>query len=368
MSVAKSERLISLDVFRGITIAGMILVNSPGTWSNVYPALLHSKWNGCTPTDMIFPFFMFIVGVAITYSISKRIASNDPVSKIVFQVIRRSIIIFLLGLFLNGFPYFNIATLRIPGVLQRIAVAYLVSSIIFLRFDKKIISAFILFILLIYWAFMTLLPVPGVGFPGLGPTNNLGAWLDRLIFGNHLWAQSQVWDPEGLLSSFSSISTVLIGVLTGYLLKNDKNNLTKTIEMFVWGNILVVAGIIWDIWFPINKNLWTSSYVLYTAGLALNFLGMCYWFIDVKGYKKWSKPFLVFGMNAIAAYFLSEFIEIIINVFTIQSVPLKDFIFKKLFLSWISPINASLLWAICYVIILFGLMSVLYRKKIFVKI
>ncbi len=373
MSVPKSERLISLDVFRGLTIAGMILVNSPGTWSHVYPALLHSKWNGCTPTDIIFPFFMFIVGVAITYSVSKKIDQNLQQSKIILQIVRRSIIIFLLGLFLNGFPYFNLATLRIPGVLQRIAVAYLISSIIFIKFKKKTITAICCFILLFYWALMTLVPVPGVGYPNLEPAANLGAWFDRTVFGNHLWAQSKVWDPEGILSTIPSITTVLIGVLTGYFLKSDKDKLTKTVHMFVWGNVLLVIGIILDIWFPINKNLWTSSYVIYTAGLALDFLGMCFWFIDIKGYKKWSKPFIVFGTNAIAAYFLSEFIEIIIDEVTIHTsaagpIAVKDFLFTHLFLSWNSPINASLLWAICYVIFLFGLVSILYKKKIFIKV
>ena len=215
---------------------------------------------------------------------------------------------------------------------------------------------------------MTLIPVPGERCGSLQPAANLGAWLDRFIFGNHLWSQSRVWDPEGLLSSIPSIATVLIGILTGSLLRSDKDKLTKTIYMFVWGNILLAAGIIWDIWFPINKNLWTSSYVIYTAGLALDFLGMCYWFIDVRGYKKWSKPFLIFGMNAIAAYFLSELLEIIIDEVKVQSVPLKDFLFNHMFTPWLAPINASLLWAVCYVILLFVLMSVLYRNKIFIKV
>ena len=374
MSVAKSERLISLDVFRGITIAGMILVNSPGTWEYVYPALRHSKWNGCTPTDIIFPFFMFIVGVALTYSISKKIENNVPHSKIIFQIIRRSLIIFLLGLFLNGFPYFNFSTLRIPGVLQRIAAAYLISSIIFLKFNKRSIAIIAGSILLIYWVLMTLVPVPGVGYPNFEPSTNLGAWLDRFVFGNHLWGQSKVWDPEGILSTLPSISTVLLGILAGFLLKSDRDKLSKTILMFVWGNIFLVVGIVWDIWFPINKNLWTSSYVIYTAGLALNFLGMCYWFIDVKGYKSWSKPFQIFGMNAIAAYFLSEFIEIIIDEVKVfdssigHAISVKGYLFNHLFLSWISPVNASLAWAVCYVLFLFGLVSILYKKKIFIKV
>lgn len=368
MIAPKSERLVSLDVFRGLTIAGMILVNSPGTWSYVYPALRHSEWNGCTPTDLIFPFFMFIVGVAITYSVSRKIEQNAKQSKIILQIIRRSIIIFLLGLFLNAFPHFQFDIIRIPGVLQRIAAAYLISSIIFLRCNKRTVAEAIIFILLLYWGLMTLVPVPGIGTSSLEPALNLGAWLDRQVFGNHLWVQTKVWDPEGILSTLPSIATVLIGVLTGYLLRGDKNKFTKTINMFVWGNVLIAAGIIWDIWFPINKNLWTSSYVVYTAGMALDFLAMCYWFIDVRGYKMLSKPFVIFGMNAIAAYFLSELFEIIINEITVKGASLKDYLFTNLFASWMAPINASLLWAICYVIILFGLMLILYSRKIFIKI
>ncbi len=374
MSVASSERLVSLDVFRGLTIAGMILVNSPGTWDYVYPALRHSKWNGCTPTDIIFPFFMFIVGVALTYSLSKKIEQNDSQHKIILQIVRRSIIIFLLGIFLNGFPFFNLSTLRIPGVLQRIAIAYLISSIIFLEFNKRSIAVISVGILLIYWGVMTLIPVPGVGNANLEPATNLGAWLDRSVFGTHLWGQTMVWDPEGILSTMPSIVTTLIGILTGYLLRSEKDKLTKTVNLFVWGNLFLVLGIIWDIWFPINKNLWTSSYVIYTSGLALNFLGVCYWFIDVKGFKGWSKPFQIFGLNAIVAYFLSETIETIIDVINVSDsnstnlISLKGYLFSHIFLPWMSAINASLAWAICYVILIFALVSILYYKKMFIRI
>ena len=373
MSVAKSERLISLDVFRGLTIAGMILVNSPGTWEYVYPALRHSKWNGCTPTDIIFPFFVFIVGVAITFSISKKIEQNTNNTKIIFDTVRRSVIIFLLGVFLNGFPFFNLSTIRIPGVLQRIAVVYLISAVIFLRCNKRTIIIISVFILIFYWLIMTLIPVPGVGYANLEPSSNLGAWLDRLVFGKHLWGQSIVWDPEGILSTIPAIVTGLAGVLTGYLLRGTKDKISKTVYLFVFGNLLLVAGYIWDIWFPINKNLWTSSYVIYTAGLALNFLGICYWFIDVKGYRKWSVPFRVFGSNAIVAYFLSETIETLIDVINVSNssgkiVSLKEYLFNNIFLGWNSPINASLFWAISYLLLLFLLVLILYRKNIFIKI
>jgi predicted acyltransferase len=234
MSVAKSERLISLDVFRGLTIAGMILVNSPGSWEYVYPALRHSKWNGCTPTDIIFPFFVFIVGVAITFSISKKLEQNTPNARIIIDTIRRSVIIFLLGVFLNGFPFFNLSTIRIPGVLQRIAVVYLISAVIFLKCNKRTIITISVFILILYWLIMTLIPVPGVGYANLEPSTNLGAWLDRLVFGKHLWGQSIVWDPEGILSTIPAIATGLAGVLTGYLLRGTKDKISKTVYLFIF--------------------------------------------------------------------------------------------------------------------------------------
>ncbi len=188
----KSERLLSLDVFRGITIAGMILVNNPGSWGNIYPALEHAKWNGVTPTDLIFPFFLFIVGVAITFSLTKRKERGDNQNKLMLQIFRRSIILFVLGLLMYGFPDYPLHTQRIPGVLQRIAVCYFFASFIFLKANKKTIAYWAAAILLVYWGMMTLIPVPGVGTSSLEPSTNLGAWLDRIILGqSHLWSGSK---------------------------------------------------------------------------------------------------------------------------------------------------------------------------------
>ncbi|MFH1197173.1 MAG: DUF5009 domain-containing protein [bacterium] len=381
----KSSRLLSLDIFRGITIAGMILVNSPGDWSNVYPALRHAAWNGCTPTDLVFPFFLFIVGVALTLSLSKRKDRGDNQTKLILQIVKRSFLIFLIGVVLNGFPYYYFESLRIPGVLQRIAIVYLVASIIFLKTSWKTQTILSIAFLFVYWAMITLIPVPGFGMPDLSAptildpaTNqtiapNLVSWFDNQILGGHLWGATRVWDPEGLLSTIPAISTCLFGILLGHFLKSPLDKNQKTAWIFFTANIALVAGIIWDIFFPMNKALWTSSYVVFTAGMALNFFGMCYWLADVHQITWWTKPFVVYGMNAIAVYFLSAIVG---NLFWMinwtnsdgVNITLGSFLYSTFFTSIFSPINASLAWAIVYVLFWLGVMWIFYLKKIFVKI
>jgi len=375
-----SERLLSLDVFRGITIMGMILVNNPGTWGAVYPPLLHAKWHGCTPTDLIFPFFLFIVGVAISYSLSKRKAQGGDMKSLYLNIFRRTIILFGLGIILAGFPFgllfgheFSWSTIRIPGVLQRIAIVYMISSILFLTTNTKFQYWFTGSILVIYTMLMSLIPVPGVGYANYEPTTNLAAWLDHLLLGSHLWSGTKVWDPEGILSTLPAIGSAMLGIFTGNWLRSEKDQTTKTVWLFVWGSILMVAGYVWDGWFPINKNIWTSSYVLYTAGLALNFLAFCYWFIDVKKITWWIKPFQVYGMNAITVFFLSGIVgRIMYMVKWIGAdgsvVTIKSYLFDNFFLSWLTPINASLAWALVYILVWLGLMWILYAKKIFIKV
>ncbi len=374
-----SGRLLSLDVFRGITIAGMVLVNNPGTWSAVYPPLDHAEWNGCTPTDAIFPFFLFIVGVAIPFALGKRMEKGEDHSKIILQIIRRSITLYLLGFILAISPFglfghhLDFATVRIPGVLQRISVVYLIAAILFLKTNYKAQIYIGAALLIIYAILMNLVPVPGVGHPSLEPATNLGAWLDRTVLGNHLWSQSKVWDPEGILSTMPAIVTAIMGMITGWWLRReDKDKTTKTVWLFVLGSICLTLGYIWNGWFPINKNLWTSSYVLYTGGLALLFLGCCYWFIDVKNYRWWIKPFQVYGLNAITVFFLSGFVGRLLYTIKVsygtEQVGLGTYLFRSLFLPLFSPINASLAWAICYVLVWLGLMWILYARKIFIKV
>lgn len=375
-----TERLLSLDVFRGITILGMILVNNPGTWNAIYPPLMHAPWHGCTPTDLIFPFFLFIVGVAISYSLTKRKAQGGSMKSLYLNIFRRSIILFVLGIILAGFPFgllfgheFSWSTIRIPGVLQRIAVVYLVASILFLTTNTKFQYWFTAAILIIYTMLMSLVAVPGVGYANYEPTTNLAAWLDHLLLGNHLWSGTKVWDPEGILSTLPAIGSAMLGIFTGNLLRGDKDQTTKTVWLFIWGAVLMTAGWIWDGWFPINKNIWTSSYVLYTGGLALMFLGFCYWFIDVKKVTWWIKPFQVYGLNAITVFFLSGIVGRMMYMIKWtgadgNAITLKNYLFNNFFLSWLEPINASLGWAVVYILIWLGLMWILYAKKIFIKV
>lgn len=373
MNVSKSERLVSLDVFRGIAIAGMVLVNNPGTWSHIYPALRHAEWNGCTPTDLIFPFFLFIVGVAITFALTKRKQQGTGQKQIIGKIIQRSLILFGLGLILNGFPYFDLSSIRIPGVLQRIAVVYLISSIIFLKTNVRTQAILAVAFLLIYWGLMTLVLVPGVGEPNLEPTTNLAAWLDNLLLGDHLWSQTEVWDPEGILSTIPAVATGLSGVLTGHLLKSSLSPERKTVWMFFAGAVAIVLGYAWDMWFPLNKSIWTSSYVLYTGGLALQFLAFCYWLIDVQKVQWWAKPFRVYGLNPITLFFGSTLVAKLLYTIKVtgensEAVALKAYLFQNLLSGWMGPINASLIWALLYVIIWLGLMWILYAKNIFIKV
>ena len=364
-----STRLISLDVLRGITIAAMILVNDPGSWEYVYAPLRHANWDGCTPTDLVFPFFLFMVGVAVTLALTKRKAQSSGQRQLIIKIIRRSVILFLLGLFLNGFPNFDFGSLRIPGVLQRISLVYLFSALIFIKTNWITQFRIAIVLLVVYWILMNYIPVPDYGDPNLRPETNLGAWLDRLLLGGHLWSQSKVWDPEGLLSTLPAISTCLAGILTGHLLLSKEEPIRKVVWLFVSGAICIFLGLLWDMNFPINKALWTSSYVLYTAGIALECLALCYWFIDILGYKKWTQPWVIFGVNAITAYFLSGIVARLIGMIKIDGdQSLKAWIYENVFNSWLGPYSASLLFAICFVLLIFLPIWWMYRKNYILKI
>lgn len=370
----RSGRLISLDVFRGMTIAGMVLVNNPGTWSAIYAPLQHAEWHGITPTDFIFPFFLFIVGVAISLALGKR--AEDGVNRQVYlKILRRAALIFLLGLLLAAFPFFELSTLRIPGVLQRIAVCYLIVSLIFLHTNWKQQTLIGVFLLLAYWLVMTVIPVPGCDVTSISDKAcNLAAYLDRLILTeNHIWQQSKVFDPEGILSTVPALVTTLSGVLTGTWLKTARTDAEKVNGIFFFGIVLCALGWCWDFFFPFNKALWTSSYVVYTSGLALCFLGFCYWLIDIKGYRKWSKPFVIFGVNALALYVGSGLMAKCMYLIKFtgsggKPVSLQGWIFENIFRQIFSPVNASLFYAICFILVWLGIMWLLYRKNIFIKV
>lgn len=368
-----TKRLLSLDIFRGMTIALMILVNNPGDWGHVYAPLLHADWHGCTPTDLVFPFFLFIVGVAIAFALGKRKASGQDQSAIVWKILRRTLIIFCIGLFLNGFPYFNLSELRIPGVLQRIALVYGISALLFLKFDWKGLLGFGIAFLLLYWGLMTLVPVPGIGPANLDPETNLGAWLDYKLLAGHLWSQSKVWDPEGLLSTLPAITTGISGILTGLWLKTNKTPFQHFMGLLRVGAALVVIGLLWDLLFPINKKIWTSSYVVYTSGLALLVLSLIYYLVDYRNYRSWAKPFVIYGTNALAVYVLSGIIARLLYLVSWTNASgatttLKDWIYNTFFTSVFSEYNASLGFALANVLLLFGIAWILYRKKIFIKV
>ncbi len=364
-------RMASLDVFRGLTIAGMILVNNPGSWEAIYSPLEHAAWHGWTPTDLVFPFFLFIVGVSITLALSRRVESEGSKRDLYLKIIRRSLIIFGLGLILAGFPRYDLSTLRIPGVLQRIAVCYLIASILFLKTKWRMQGLIAALLLLLYWAVMILIPVPGLGTGDLSMEGNLAAYVDRALLGRHTW--KPFYDPEGILSTLPAIATTLAGVLTGHWLRLRQSEFEKVAGMFVAGAALVVVGWTWGFWFPINKALWTSSYVLLTAGLALQLLAICFWLVDIKGIRRWAKPFLIFGTNALAIYFLSELFSRVISIVTLtradgSAVDLQTFVYENMFASWTSPKRASLLFAICIVLLWLGVAAILYRKRIFIKV
>ncbi|MCH7886700.1 MAG: DUF1624 domain-containing protein [Candidatus Marinimicrobia bacterium] len=369
----KSERLLSLDVFRGISIAGMILVNNPGSWSHVYPQLRHAQWHGVTFTDLIFPFFLFIIGVAMTFSLSKQIESGADRKKMMLKILRRTVIIFLLGMFLAGFPNFNFATIRIPGVLQRIAVCYLITSVIVLRTGWKGQAYWAVGLLFFYFLAMKFIPVPGFGAGVLTPEGNFAAFIDQKFLTGHMWSQTKTWDPEGLFSTLPAIATTLTGVLTGWFLRSDKPKVEKTMWLLLIGNLGLFAGWTFDTWFPMNKSIWTSSYVIYTSGMALIFLGICYHTIEVLNWRKWTKPFVLYGLNSISVFMLSGFVArlTIIIKFTNDDgtkTSLAALLYNELYASWLPPMAASLSWAITWITGFLVLMWFMDKKKIYIKI
>ena len=368
-----NNRLISLDVFRGITIAGMVLVNNPGSWASIYWPLGHAEWHGWTPTDLIFPFFVFIVGVAIPLAFARRVERGGSKRDLYLKIIRRTLIIFALGMFLAGFPYFELSTIRIPGVLQRLAVCYLFASVIFLNTKVRTQIIITAALLVIYWLLMTRLHAPGFATGDLSKEGSLASYIDRVIFGPHIWKQGKVYDPEGLLSTIPAIATALFGVLTGQWLRTNKSAYEKVAGLFVVGAVCIVIGWAWNPFFPINKSLWTSSYVFFTGGLALEFLALCYWLIDIKKIQWWTKPFVVFGGNAIVLFVGSGVMARLLGLINVPAsdgaqISLQSWIFQNLFLSWLAPYRASLAFAICFILVWLGLMWILYRRKRFIKV
>lgn len=361
-------RLRSLDVFRGLTVAAMVIVNNPGDWGAVYGPLLHAEWHGWTPTDLIFPFFLFIVGVSL--ALSARVAT-------VATIVRRGAIIWGLGLLLAGFPFFNLATIRIPGVLARIAWCYVAAALLAgaiadRRDRSRLILQAALFLLAGYWLLLAMVPFPGGAAGDLTPAGNIGAWLDRAIFGRHVW-RGGAFDPEGLLSTVPAIGTTLLGVLAGWLVKEGTSPRAIVRGLLVWGLAGVIAGLAIAVWLPINKSLWTSSYALFTAGLAAASLAACYWLLDARSTeatRRATEPLVALGRNAILLFVLSGLIAktLIYVKWPDPAASLGSWIYASAFQPFAPPQVASLLFAIANLLLLYALLAVLHRKRIYLTV
>jgi predicted acyltransferase len=377
-----STRLQSLDAFRGATVAAMILVNNPGSWESIYPQLEHAPWNGWTMTDFIFPFFLWIMGMAMTFSFGKRSERGEGKGILMRHVVRRGAIIVAIGLFLSGFPFgllfghhFSFSTMRFPGVLQRIGLCYIAAGAIVIYCSQRAGVLWVFGLLLLSWMALMMIPVPGFGAGVLQPTGNLAWFIDSHLFAGHTWsgAPAPGFDPEGLLSTFPAVATTLLGALTGRWLRAPGTKEEKTAWMFVAGEFMLLAGAVFDIWMPINKNLWTSSYVVFMGGWALVIFAMFYWLIDVKGYVRWFMPAVIYGMNALAVFVLSGLVGRLLNLIRIaqpdgSSVTLKGWITATLFVPLGSPVNASLAFAIAFVLAMFAVVWLMWKRRWFVKI
>jgi predicted acyltransferase len=382
MTESLSKRLASLDVFRGATIAGMMLVNNPGDWGHIYPPFKHAAWHGWTYTDTIFPFFLWIVGVAMTFSFAKRIERGDDKTTLALHVLKRSAIIFALGLFLSGFPFglafghqFSWSTIRIPGVLQRIAVCYLVVGFLFLTTNLRQQLWITAGLLAVYWLAVMLIPVPGYGAGVLEPMGNLCWYIDSTLLAGHTWSGAPVpgFDPEGIFSTIPAIATTLFGTLTGHLLRSEQSQEARTVWLFVYGCLLLFAGSLMDYALPINKNLWTSSYAVFMAGLAMVCLGVCYWFVDVQGHRRWTRWLEIYGQNAITMFVLAGLLGRLTAILKVEGpdgtpISLKTWYYTALFVPVGDPMIASFLHSLLYVVLLYLFAYLMYRKNWFIKV
>ena len=376
----KQERLLSLDAFRGLTIAAMILVNAPGSWNFVYPQLEHAAWNGWTCADWVFPFFLWIMGVAMTFSLASKKAKGTPLAELLPGILRRTALLFLLGIVYNTFPFgllpgqnLHWATLRIPGVLQRIALCYAFGSVLYLHTGIKGRLAAILACFGVYGIAMYALPVPGVGAGVLEPGRNFAHYLDAILLHGHGWAQTRPWDPEGFVGTVTAIATALAGTLTGdYLRRADHAPLEKTCWMALAGGALLALGTCLAPWMPINKTLWTPTYVIFMAGWALVFFSACHFLVDVKGYRAWARPLIIYGSNAILVYLLScaltQFADLLHVTTAAGRLSVGDALFQRVLCRLASPLNASVLYAVGNVVVLFFPVWFLYRRQWFLKV
>jgi predicted acyltransferase len=359
-------RLRSLDAFRGLTIASMILVNNPGSWDHVYAPLRHAPWHGWTPTDLIFPFFLFIVGLAMPFSFAQRHAARAPLIALYGHILKRSLILFGLGLFLNGFPSYHLDSIRIPGVLQRIAVVYAGAAAVMLHTRQSGQLGVASLLLLGYWGLMQWVPVPGHGAGVLTPEGNLAAYIDQAVLQGHTYEPT--WDPEGILSTVPAVATTLSGVWVGQLIRARPPTGARAGALLLLGAMAIALGLGWHQWFPINKNLWTSSYVVFTSGAAVLCFAVCYGLIEVCGWRRWAQPAMVYGMNALAVFVLSGLVARLTMLLQIQGMSLKTWLYERLFAALAGPLNGSLAFAVAHVLVWLGVASWLYQRRVFIKL
>lgn len=382
-SANTSKRIVSLDAFRGLTILLMILVNNPGDWGQIYAPLKHADWHGCTPTDLVFPFFLFVVGAAIPLSLGKRNGQAER-GPVVRHIVWRSVVLFGLGLLLSGFgllfklgPGYGVGNLlssiRIPGVLQRIALCYFVVSLLFLYCKRRTLYVVTAAALLGYWALMMWVPVPGYGAGMIdGKDTHLAAYVDRTVLGtNHLWSAAKTWDPEGLLSTLPAIATTLFGVFTGIWMKRAKPLMSRLSGLVFAGIVLTAVGWWWGTVFPINKPIWTSSYAVFTAGLAMLVLGLCVLLFDVLPWKRLAVPLQIYGVNALTVFVLSGLLGrllVEIKVGGNPAISIKSWLYQNLFRSWLADKDASLAYAVAWVMAWFVVLTIMYRKNWVIKV
>ena len=370
------KRLLSLDAFRGLTIAAMILVNNAGDWGRVYAPLRHAAWHGWTLADLVFPFFVFILGSAIPLSLGHRLDAGEPRRRIVLSVCRRAVILLLLGLVLNLVPEFDFNTVRIPGVLQRIGLSYLAGAMVFMATRRPTLwGGAAVALMALHWAVLKLVAVPGFGAGVLEPLGNAAWYIDSTLFAGHTYklAPAPGFDPEGLLDTLSSAATVLFGMLAGRWMRAERMPQERFRGLFAAANIMLGVGLILNVFLPINKNLWTPAFTVFTSGIALYAMLAFYRLVDIKGRALPGRPLQALGANALAIYALSSLTAKILVSVTITgadgaALPLKTIIFKALFVSWMGPYAASLAYAVMNLILWLGLALVLFRKNIFIRV
>jgi len=353
-------------------MALMVLVNTPGDGSHVYPPLKHAVWHGWTPTDVVFPSFLWIVGVAMTLSLTRALEAGVSRAKLFARVVRRAAILYVLGVLIYVYPGFSLSTQRILGVLQRIAICYLIAAAIYLTTRLRGQIAWIAGLLIGYWLMMTLIPVPGYGPGRLDVEGNLAHYVDRMVLGSHNYLPTKTWDPEGIVSTLPAIATVLFGILAGHIIRLTRPLAEKCAWLFTAGNLLIATGLIANIWLPINKNLWTSSFSIFMAGLDFVIFAIFLWLIDGQGYTRPAKPLAIMGMNAIVVYLASEFLDEAFGWIRWtadgRTTSLHAWLMRTLFTPLASPVNASLLYAIAYTLLMFALAYGMYRRRWFVRV